>query len=66
MIPNQKKEIKGFALYVELASLGGEMFVPIALGAFFDSYSSTKPFGIISGILFGVLCVSFHIKRRLF
>lgn len=66
MIPNPKKEIKGFAIYVELSSLGLEMFVPIAIGAFLDSYSLTKPFGIISGILLGVLSVSFHIKRRLF
>ena len=48
------------------ASLGAEMFAPIAIGAFLDSYSSTKPFGIISGILIGVLVVTFHIKRRLF
>ena len=66
MVPNSKNEIKGFAIYVELASLGVEMFTPIAVGAFLDSYSSTKPFGIISGILFGVLVVTFHIKRRLF
>jgi F0F1-type ATP synthase assembly protein I len=51
---------------VELASLGAEMFAPLAIGAFLDSYSSTKPFGIISGILVGVLVVTFHIKRRLF
>ena len=66
MVPNHKKDIKGFAIYVQLASLGVEMFAPIAIGAFFDSYSSTKPFGIISGILIGVLVVTFHIKRRLF
>ena len=66
MVPNRKNEIKGFAIYVELASLGVEMFTPIAVGAFLDSYSSTKPFGIISGILVGVLVVTFHIKRRLF
>ena len=66
MVPNRKNDIKGFAIYVELASLGGEMFAPIAIGAFLDSYFSTKPFGIISGILFGVLVVTFHIKRRLF
>ena len=66
MVPNHKKDIKGFAIYVQLASLGVEMFAPIAIGAFLDSYSSTKPFGIISGILIGVLVVTFHIKRRLF
>jgi len=66
MITNPKKDIKGFALFVELASLGIEMFIPIAIGAFLDSYSSTKPFGIILGIFFGVLGVSLHIKRRLF
>ena len=66
MVPNYKKDIKGFAIYVELASLGVEMFVPIATGAFLDSYSSTKPYGIISGILFGILVVAFHIKKRLF
>ncbi len=66
MVPNYKKDIKGFAIYVELASLGVEMFAPIATGAFLDSYSSTKPYGIISGILFGILVVAFHIKKRLF
>ncbi|MCY2942672.1 MAG: hypothetical protein NTV50_13530 [Planctomycetota bacterium] len=66
MVPNRKNDIKGFAVYVELASLGVEMFAPIAIGALLDSYSSTKPFGIISGILIGVLVVTFHIKRRLF
>jgi F0F1-type ATP synthase assembly protein I len=66
MVTNHKKDIKGFAIYVELASLGVEMFAPIAIGAVLDSYSSTKPFGIISGILCGVLVVAFHIKRRLF
>jgi F0F1-type ATP synthase assembly protein I len=66
MVPHHKKDIEGFAIYVELASLGVEMFAPIAIGAFLDSYSSTKPFGIISGILIGVLVVTFHIKRRLF
>ena len=66
MVPNRKSEITGFAIYVELASLGVEMFTPIAIGAFLDSYSSTKPFGVISGILIGVLVVTFHIKRRLF
>ncbi|RLS26549.1 MAG: hypothetical protein DWH70_02785 [Planctomycetota bacterium] len=66
MVPNRKSDIKGFAVYVELASLGVEMFAPISIGAFFDSYSSTKPFGIISGIFFGVLVVAFHIRRRLF
>ena len=34
MVPNQKNDIKGFAIYVELASLGAEMFAPIAIGAF--------------------------------
>lgn len=66
MIPKQKNDIKGFALFVELASLGVEMFVPIAVGALFDSYSVTKPYGIITGILLGVLGVSLHIKKRLF
>lgn len=66
MVPNHKNDIKGFGIYVELASLGAEMFAPIAIGAFLDSYSSTKPFGIISGILVGVLVVTFHIKKRLF
>ena len=66
MVPNHKNDIKAFAIYVELASLGAEMFAPIVIGAFLDSYSSTKPFGIISGILVGVLVVTFHIKRRLF
>jgi|688.fasta_scaffold07174_9 F0F1-type ATP synthase assembly protein I len=66
MVPNHKNDIKAFAIYVELASLGAEMFAPLAIGAFLDSYSSTKPFGIISGILVGVLVVTFHIKRRLF
>lgn len=66
MTPNPKKEIKGFAIYVELASLGVEMFVPIAIGALLDSNTSTKPFGILLGIIFGVLGVSIHIKRRLF
>ena len=62
----QKNEIKGFALYVELASLGLEMFAPIALGACSDSFWSTKPFGVIFGIMIGVIFVSLHVKKRLF
>ena len=33
MVPSSKKDIKGFALYVELASLGVEMVAPITVGA---------------------------------
>ena len=37
MVPNHKNNIKAFAIYVELASLGAEMFAPIVIGAFLDS-----------------------------
>jgi F0F1-type ATP synthase assembly protein I len=66
MVPSSKKDINGFALYVELASLGVEMVAPITVGAYLDTYFSTKPIGIVSGIILGVLGVSFHIKKRLF
>jgi F0F1-type ATP synthase assembly protein I len=36
------------------------------VGAYLDTNFSTKPFGIVSGIILGVLGVSFHIKKRLF
>lgn len=66
MVPSSKKDTKGFALFVELASLGIEMVAPIAVGAYLDNYFSSKPLGILSGMIFGVLGVSFHIKKRLF
>lgn len=66
MTPNSGGNKNGFKLFLELSFLGMEMVTPIALGAFLDSYSTTKPIGIILGMIFGVACVAFHIKKRLY
>ncbi len=66
MVSNSNRNKNGFLLFVELSLLGMEMVIPIAFGVFFDSIFNTKPTGVILGMIFGVTCVVFHIKKRLF
>lgn len=60
-----KDNSTGFRTYIELASIGLELFIPIGLGAFLDTMWNVKPWLTLVGIVLGCTAATLHIVKRI-